>query len=192
MAVIALSRERRSADAERPQGLTEAELHRLVEEQTGALFGLARRFSPSAEDARDAVQSALEILLRHRHRIGAEWMVPWLHTVVKHEALRLRREGSRGLALEDHLERHGAPQVPSADELCARIDLRARARRDLPRLKAQERRALGLLAAGHFYREVCSITGWSYTKVNRCITEGRAALRVAERAHEAQPPTRAA
>ena len=83
MAVIALSRERRSADAERPQGLTEAELHRVVEEQTGALLGLARHFSPSTEDARDAVQSGLEILLRHRHRVGAEWVGPWLHTVVR-------------------------------------------------------------------------------------------------------------
>ena len=63
---------------------------------------IGRFFLPSAEDARDAVQSGLEILLRHRHRIGAEWVLPWLHTVVRHEALRPRREGSRGLALEAH------------------------------------------------------------------------------------------
>ena len=107
MAMIALCRERRSAGTERPKGLAEAELHRVVEEQTGALLGLARHFSPSTEDARDAVQSGLEILLRHRHRIGAEWVLPWLHTVVRHEALRPRREGSRGLGLEDDL---GAPR----------------------------------------------------------------------------------
>ena len=61
--------------------------------------------------------------------------------------------------------------------MCERIDERRRAERELPRLKPQERRALGLLAAGHSYKEICAITGWTYTKVNRCVTEGRRRLR---------------
>ena len=35
-----------------------------------------------------------------------------------------------------------------------------------------------LRAEGYSYREICSITGWSYTKVNRCLTEGRQALAI--------------
>ncbi len=50
-------------------------------------------------------------------------------------------------------------------------------RGQLAALKRDERRAISLLALGYSYREVCELTGWSYTKVNRSIAEGRAALR---------------
>jgi hypothetical protein len=43
----------------------------------------------------------------------------------------------------------------------------------LQRLKPQELRALWLKAQGHSYSDIGEITGWTYTKVNRCITEGR-------------------
>jgi len=44
-------------------------------------------------------------------------------------------------------------------------------------LKPQENQALTLLALGYSYQEIAELTGWTYTKVNRCITEGRACLR---------------
>jgi DNA-directed RNA polymerase specialized sigma24 family protein len=51
-------------------------------------------------------------------------------------------------------------------------------------LKPDERRALILFYAmdasrgdGGRYRRIMRATGWSYTKVNRSLTEGRAALR---------------
>jgi DNA-directed RNA polymerase specialized sigma24 family protein len=44
-------------------------------------------------------------------------------------------------------------------------------------LDRDERRALSLLAAGYSYREIGQLTDWTYTKVNRCVAEGRAALR---------------
>ena len=50
-------------------------------------------------------------------------------------------------------------------------------RAQLAELKPAERRALGLIGAGYSYREVGEITGWTYTKINRCLSEGRAALR---------------
>jgi DNA-directed RNA polymerase specialized sigma24 family protein len=34
-----------------------------------------------------------------------------------------------------------------------------------------------LQAEGYSYAEIQAITGWSYTKVNRCLAEGRARLR---------------
>jgi len=43
----------------------------------------------------------------------------------------------------------------------------------LKRLKPQELRALWLRAQGHSYSEIGAMTGWSYTKINRCVTEGR-------------------
>jgi len=43
----------------------------------------------------------------------------------------------------------------------------------LGRLKPQEVRCLRLRDEGFSHREICDLTGWSYTKVNRCLTEGR-------------------
>jgi len=43
-------------------------------------------------------------------------------------------------------------------------------------LKRDERIALVLLAAGYSYREIGERQGWTYTKVNRCIAEGRRRL----------------
>jgi hypothetical protein len=43
-------------------------------------------------------------------------------------------------------------------------------------LKPQEIRCLLLKAEGLSYQEICEVTGFSYTKVNRCLTEGRRAF----------------
>ena len=51
----------------------------------------------------------------------------------------------------------------------------------LAKLKPQERQALGLFALGYSYGEICDLTGWTHTKVNRCLAEGRAALRRSHR-----------
>ena len=48
----------------------------------------------------------------------------------------------------------------------------------LGQLKPQEIRALGFRAEGYSYREICEITGWTWTKVNRCLTERRHALAI--------------
>jgi DNA-directed RNA polymerase specialized sigma24 family protein len=53
------------------------------------------------------------------------------------------------------------------------------ARRRLRALKADQRTAIGLQAAGLTYLEIGERRGWTYTKVNRSITEGRTALREA-------------
>ena len=51
------------------------------------------------------------------------------------------------------------------------------AMRLLLKLKPQERRALVLQAYGYSYAEICQLCGWTYTKVNRALAEGRARLR---------------
>src|SRR6185503_6085639 len=40
----------------------------------------------------------------------------------------------------------------------------------------QEIRALVLRAEGYSYKQIQEVTGWTYTKVNRCLTEGRKAF----------------
>jgi DNA-directed RNA polymerase specialized sigma24 family protein len=70
------------------------------------------------------------------------------------------------------LEAVPAPGV-AADELVVRHES---ARRRLSPLKADQRTALSLQAAGYSYEEIAALKGWTYTKVSRCIREGRAAL----------------
>lgn len=54
-----------------------------------------------------------------------------------------------------------------------RVADRDEARRQLAGLKSDERSSLGLLAAGFSYKEIAARRGWTYTKVNRCVSEGR-------------------
>ena len=151
-----------------------------MDQERAALLRFARRLSYSREDAEDACQRAFEVLMRHEERVEPDWAAPWLRTVVRHEAMAIGRTRRRQVPVEEEvLERIDPADGANVEDLCERIDERRRAERELPNLKPQERRALGLLAAGHSYKEICAITGWTYTKVNRCVTEGRAALRTA-------------
>jgi DNA-directed RNA polymerase specialized sigma24 family protein len=50
---------------------------------------------------------------------------------------------------------------------------RETARRRLSPLKADQRTAVSLQAAGYSYEEIAEIKGWTYTKVSRCLRESR-------------------
>jgi hypothetical protein len=68
--------------------------------------------------------------------------------------------------------------APSAvtHEQAERLERLRQGAEALGHLKPHEIRALVLKAEGFSYREICEITGWSYTKVNRLLTEGRRAF----------------
>jgi RNA polymerase sigma factor (sigma-70 family) len=146
----------------------------------------ARRYSICADDADDALQRALEILLRKGPSEDPRELIRWTQTVVKHEALAVRRERERILAGPA-----AARPEPDADDWVALIPSRAdgpperaerreavgRSREALQSLKPQELRALTLLAEGYSYREIGEITGFSATKINRCLAEGRERFR---------------
>ena len=158
----------------------------LVQQERAALLRFARRLSHSREDAEDACQRAFEILMRHGERVEREWAAPWLRTVVRHEAMAIRRTRRRQVPVEEEvLDRIDPADGASVEDLCERIDERRRAERDLPRLKPQERRALGLLAAGHSYKEICAITGWTYTKRNGCQVPATASRPLRHRRNDA-------
>ena len=70
-----------------------------------------------------------------------------------------------------------APEVPDPLDLAERRDGLAQRRQALAELKHDERRALWLLGFGLSYAEICEVTGWTHTKVNRCLSEGRVALK---------------
>jgi hypothetical protein len=103
--------------------------------------------------------------------------VPWLKTVVKHEAFALRRQRERLTPVTgdgEPVERGTA--AAATHEQAERYERLSQSAEALSRLKPQEIRCLVLRAQGLSYREICNATGFTYTKVNRCLTEGRQAL----------------
>jgi RNA polymerase sigma factor (sigma-70 family) len=156
---------------------------RTIAAHAPSLLGTARRYSLCRDDAEDAYQRALEIFLRRAASVDPEHAVGWLRTVVKHEALAVRASRLRLVGPgEVDLDREEAAHLEGAEERAAEREHAERGAEALGRLKPQEIRALVLKARGYSYREIAEICGWTYTKVNRCITEGRRAF--LDRYHE--------
>jgi RNA polymerase sigma factor (sigma-70 family) len=146
----------------------------------------ALRYSLCEDDADEALQRGLEILLHKAPSENARDLIRWTQTVVKHEALAVRSERERVLAgpaaatpvpgREDWVAMLPA-EVAGPAERAERDEAIERSREALATLKPQEVRALGLLGEGYSYREIADITGFSATKVNRAIAEGRERFR---------------
>ena len=136
--------------------------------------------------------SADRILLTKAPSTSEDELIPWLKTVVKHEAWALRRQRERHSPVTDDGELRDRPAPTSVTheqaERLERLRLGAEA---LGHLKPHEVRALRLKAEGFSYREICAMTGWSYTKVNRLLTEGRRAFLRRVSGSSAAPSARA-
>jgi RNA polymerase sigma factor (sigma-70 family) len=143
----------------------------------------ARRYSLCEDDADEALQRALEILLRKAPGTDRLQLVKYMQKVVKHEALAIRSERERVLAspLPPGEDGDWVSLLPSSGdgpaEQVERREAIARSREALQALKPQELRALTLLAEGYSYAEIGEITGFSRTKINRCLAEGRERFR---------------
>jgi RNA polymerase sigma factor (sigma-70 family) len=147
----------------------------------------ARRYSICAADADDAFQRALEILLVKAPPGEARELVRWMQTVTKHEALAVRRTRERQLGPPGPPGEAGDEAgdwlalIPSQGagpaERFERSEAIARSREALKTLKPAELKALTLLAEGYSYAEIGEMTGYSRTKVNRCLAEGRERFR---------------
>jgi RNA polymerase sigma factor (sigma-70 family) len=146
----------------------------------------AYRHSELPEDAEDALQSAYVLFVERYKGLGEP--LAWLYTTVKREAWALRRRSSRQRECSLTVaSRNGAGDIdlteavptdaPGPAERFERDELLTERLQALSTLKQDQRRALVLLAVGLTYAEICERTGWTHTKVNRCLSEGRAALR---------------
>jgi len=150
---------------------------RLVQEHAAELLRFARRFSHCGDDAHDAYQRSIEILVRRMRTDPPVQPLPWLRTVIRHEALAVRREREQlvGRTAFDLDRQEDRALADPAERVVGHERLRHTAEA-LRRLKPQEVAALVLRAEGLSYAEISSRTGWSATRTNRCITEGRRAL----------------
>ncbi len=149
----------------------------LLARHGAQILATARRYAATPEDAEDACQRGLEILLTKAPSTSEDELIPWLKTVVKHEAFALRRQRERHAPVTDDGELRDRP-APAAitHEQAERLERLRQGAEALGHLKPHEIRALVLKAEGFSYREICAMTGWSYTKVNRLLTEGRRAF----------------
>lgn len=162
------------ADAERQQ------VSELVERYGNQWLATARRSCSTSADAEDAFQRAVETLLtsppaeRDPERIAA-----WMHTVVRNEALQIVRSTRREVDAEFEVIIGGlAADTAIPEEAVVDAEDHGVAREALQRLRPDQTRCLLLRADGFDYPEICRITGFSYAKVNRLLSEGRKAARV--------------
>jgi DNA-directed RNA polymerase specialized sigma24 family protein len=76
----------------------------------GRFLRLARRYSLCDDDAWEALARGLELALRNHERIRPETAGAWFATVVRHEAMRVRKSRCRELHLDP------AVYQPAAEE----------------------------------------------------------------------------
>lgn len=155
-------------------GDPETRITALVKAHGGALLRVARQHSLCLDDAQDAYQRALEIYLRRVDTIDPATEGAWMKVVVRHEAMAVRRGRTDSVTGEDidFDSQVDEDSSPPEDKL-ASGERSARTAEVLRQLKPDEATALLLKAGGHTYDEIGERHGWTYTKVNRAITEGR-------------------
>ena len=160
----------------------------LLSTHGAALRRTARRVSICEADAEDAIGRSLEICLtRVPEDLAPGHLAGWMHVVTRREALAIRRQRERLLSGSGSEVEGEAGCVDALDRLSGSgadpLDVMLRTERVaeraalLDRLKPQERLAITLQAAGYSYAEIRELCGWTFTKVNRCLAEGRARLR---------------
>ncbi len=146
----------------------------LVARHERTLMRVARQASLCHDDALDAYQRALEIFVRRVDSVDRATEVAWLKVVVRHEAMAIRRARVESVA-SDELDLDAfVPAVErSVEEKLVSEERVRRSAEALRALKPDEAKALMMRAHGLSYAEIGERNGWSYTKVNRAVTEGR-------------------
>ena len=146
----------------------------MVARHGAALLRVANQFSLCHDDALDAYQRALEIYLRRLATVDPATEGAWMRVVVKHEAMAIRRAPPGvGRPRGRRPRRASTAALREVDDEVAGGERVERSVEALKALKPDEARALLLKAEGLSYDEIGRQFGWTYTKVNRSIAEGR-------------------
>src|SRR3954447_3497867 len=164
-----------AALGERGVGNDARRVESLVARHGAALLRVANQFSLCHDDALDAYQRGLEIYLRRLQTVDPATEGAWMRVVVKHEAISIRRARQQSVDHEDSdLDAHVPASLRAVEDAVAGGERVERSVEALKALKPDEARALLLKAEGLTYQEIGHRFGWTYTKVNRSVTEGRA------------------
>jgi RNA polymerase sigma factor (sigma-70 family) len=145
----------------------------LYQAKRSFLLGVARRHAACEDEAEEALHEAFAAFLEGYDPSGGAPALPWLVTVTKRACWRAKEK--RGVCVEPGtLAEVVSGEAPDPAD---RVERREEARRRLGGLKVDERSALVLHGAGYTYGEIGERCGWTQTKVNRCLYEGRRALK---------------
>jgi RNA polymerase sigma factor (sigma-70 family) len=146
----------------------------MVARHGPALLRVANQFSLCHDDALDAYQRALEIYLRRLDSVERATEGAWMRVVVKHEAMAIRRARAASVERDDvDLDESISSSGRDVEDQVAGGERVDRSVEALRALKPDEAKALMLKAQGLSYKEIGRRFGWTYTKTNRAITEGR-------------------
>jgi RNA polymerase sigma factor (sigma-70 family) len=137
------------------------------------LLRIARRNSRREADAHDALQEAFAAFIATYDPERGSPPLAWLTLALKRICWKLG--AARALPYEPVVI--SEMSVGESPDPALRVGAREEARGRLGALKADERRALVMHAAGFTYGEIGRRCGWTQTKVNRCLYEGRRALK---------------
>lgn len=155
---------------------SDADLDALIAAHGDAILRVARRYSENAADAEDAFQRTIEALLTKPPADDVD-LLPWLKTVVRNEALMIRRKQSRIAATElGEATGNVSTVCVSPEEATLDAERIAQGREALKRLTPDQTRCMLLRADGMSYDEIAGITGFSFAKVQRSLWSGRKAF----------------
>ncbi len=170
----------------------------LHSERYRYLLRIARRHGGPGGDADEAVQEAFASFLDAFDPDGEAHPLAWLTLTLqrlcwaardrRHLAHRIGATPS-GLAAPDQPWWRESSLAVDAGDVAERLDCVRETAAGMAQLKPAQRRALSLLAVGYSYAEIGEITGFSRTKINRLLAEGRVALGAATPAFLATPAT---
>lgn len=173
---------------EREEGRRAQILADLYAADAATLRRQAVRNSPDHVDPEDALQDACAEFLRYYNGPPGEDALRYLMTAVRNCAwargtcATWRHAALAELTTTDAVLAGGGRvavlcERPGPLESAERREHLQAAAHGLGELKPDERTALLLLGLGCSYREIAALRGWTHTKVNRSLAEGRAALR---------------
>jgi RNA polymerase sigma factor (sigma-70 family) len=161
-------------------------LERLLRNERARLLRHAHFHSERSQDAEDALADACVQFLRcYKGSAEIEDALRWMLLVTKRCAWELGRRRRRRredlhqsvLTLAVGGEAHLAESGDDPAERAERAEEAERVLAAIGRLAPDERDALILFGLGYSYREIACLRGWSYAKVNRRLSEGRARVR---------------
>lgn len=176
----------------------EALAEQLYAQHRSRLLAIAKRNSASIEDAEESLQDAFILFIDHFDPNDDSPPLAWITLTLKRRCWALYKHQRHSWARTPTLGQSTAKNAkvesladwkPRPDEVAELNEEMETMRHRLASLKPDQREALAFFALGYSYHEICDITGWTYTKVNRNISEGRAGLRdLAARHHDTLSP----
>lgn len=162
-------------------------LERLLVTKANILRAQALRNARSPDAADDAFQEGCVEFLRYYNGESDDHAIAWLMLAIRHRAWTdVRRDRERKARGEFSLGAAVGCDAALPDRTCERLgpaefvergEEASRFFAALFRLPAAQRTALLLLGFGYSYAEIMDRHSWSYRKVSRCLSDGRAALR---------------